>query len=242
MGQELANYHTLLVFQVQGLPRPSSLPSALRLHAAVLACLSSTAGFHYCIRGQWPFRWQGCLFLCFDKNNKMKQISLWSFFIGLIYDGSCWGFPVSFCYLYCAVYSQICFLNSHRYLGILTKWGMQHFESCNSDLQRGEIMKLLVIFWVLALVSWLGWEASCWLVCEEGVKEHEKKRWNLNNWKIKIVEVTVFKHLDFFLNFLKIPFICPEWLASQRWWWWKGFNTFANVHNISTYCQDLRNL
>lgn len=45
--QELANNHTMLVFQVQGLPRPSSLPSALRLHAAVLARLSSALGFHY---------------------------------------------------------------------------------------------------------------------------------------------------------------------------------------------------
>lgn len=109
-GQDLANYRTLLLFQVQGLPRPSSLPSALRLHAAVLACLSSAVGFHYCIWGQWPFRWQ-------NKTVKINQISLWNFFIELISHSRCWALCVSFCYLYCALYSQICFLNSHRYLG-----------------------------------------------------------------------------------------------------------------------------
>lgn len=37
------------VFQVQRLSRPSSFPGTLWLHIAILACLSSTVGFYYCI-------------------------------------------------------------------------------------------------------------------------------------------------------------------------------------------------
>lgn len=102
-GLELTNCSTPLVFQVQGLPRPSSLPGALWLHAAVLACPSSTAGFHYCIWGQWPFQWKSL----YIRNTKTKPIFSWSLFTELFHGTKCQVPRVRFCYLYCALYSPV---------------------------------------------------------------------------------------------------------------------------------------
>lgn len=140
---ELANYPIVLVFQVQGLPRPSSLPRALWLHIAVLARLSSTLGFHYCLWGQSPFRGQ-------NKTRKKINFPL-KLCVGFIYDGSCWGvFCLSFFCLFCALYSQICFLNSHRYVSSRRK-GKITLKTIAVTCKEGEINEAFITFWVTCL-------------------------------------------------------------------------------------------